>query len=506
MHGPRIKDPDVDHQGLAHNFPTFNQHLHLLPFLLTTTTLKMSFTAGQKVYFDLDSDFSEQLDPNREPPPPTATTAFVGDIKERDSTGAPPPPAPSFTKSTTGFPAHKKRTNRVSAFKQQRAAGNGIDSISFTSKPKVAPQLGSRPPISDDDRMRIDQENKQRLAEMSPQEIEREREELFQGLPAGLIQKLLARANLDSGSNERDLGLDPSPATGEKHDENKTEPERSTKKVSFATPGPETTTSENTKPSKQETNQPSGAPVRASADIPDTQLTREVSENSIPIHFPAPPQPPDLDPNSDTFLTDLHQKYFPNLPYDPSSVSWMQPVDSSDTRSPYHPTNQALSPTELRFNFRGELLAPSKAREIPVTEGLHHHAEAPEAAGYTIPELVILARSAVPTQRCVAYQTLGRILYRLGKGEFGVEEGKQDVDGPVRIAKVPDQREDEEVVEESVGSVICTGLWNCIEGGKVIEILTEEANKERGHLSARTYAQEALWNWRRGGGRKRKAV
>jgi hypothetical protein len=49
-------------------------------------------------------------------------------------------------------------------------------------------------------------------------------------------------------------------------------------------------------------------------------------------------------------------------------------------------------------------------------------------------------------------------------------------------------------------------LWKCIEDGRVIETMTEEANKERGHLTAKTFAQEALWNWRRGGGRKRHAV
>jgi hypothetical protein len=42
--------------------------------------------------------------------------------------------------------------------------------------------------------------------------------------------------------------------------------------------------------------------------------------------------------------------------------------------------------------------------------------------------------------------------------------------------------------------------------GRVVETMTEEANREKGHLTARTFAQEALWNWRRGGGRKRQAV
>ena len=60
--------------------------------------------------------------------------------------------------------------------------------------------------------------------------------------------------------------------------------------------------------------------------------------------------------------------------------------------------------------------------------------------------------------------------------------------------------------EDDVGDAMAAGLWNCVEEGRVIETLTEEAAKEKGHLTAKTFAQEALWNWRRGGGRKRHAV
>jgi RNA polymerase II-associated protein 1 len=110
-----------------------------------------------------------------------------------------------------------------------------------------------------------------------------------------------------------------------------------------------------------------------------------------------------------------------------------------------------------------------------VTKGLHHHGDAPEAAGYTIPELARLARSAFPAQRCVAFQTLGRILYRLGKGEWGAE-----------------------------GSDMATGLWRCVAEGRVLEGLQEAAERER-HLSAKSYAIEAVWNWQQGGGQLWKA-
>jgi hypothetical protein len=106
----------------------------------------------------------------------------------------------------------------------------------------------------------------------------------------------------------------------------------------------------------------------------------------------------------------------------------------------------------------------------------------------------------------MAYQTLGRILYRLGQGEYGVEKPRQDTDGPVQVAKNPDTEESEDDDESDVGSAMASGLWSCIEEGRVVETMTEEANKTKGHLTARTFAQEALWNWRRGGGRTRHAV
>jgi RNA polymerase II-associated protein 1 len=160
----------------------------------------------------------------------------------------------------------------------------------------------------------------------------------------------------------------------------------------------------------------------------------------------------------------------------------MKDASLTDTASPYHPSQASLPASALRFNFNGALLPPNLSRQVPTSAGLHHHGDAPEAAGYTIPELAHLARSSYAPQRCVAYQTLGRILYRLGTGGFGEEsEDNEDI------------------------ASLSRGMWDCIEETKALDSIVEEAGKTKGHLSARTYAQEALWNWRRGGGRKRKA-
>ncbi|KAF2630090.1 hypothetical protein BU25DRAFT_363341 [Macroventuria anomochaeta] len=468
----------------------------------------MEFQKGERVFLNFETGGVEKT--NQEPehePPVLPAFDFVGDILERNPSSAAPPVAPSFKANTTGFPAHKKRIPRVSAFKQQRAAKEQ----QATPAPKAQDVLSlhSAPPPRarfelDDERRAIDEENKRRLDAMSEEEIEEERRELMAHLDPTLIQRLLARSNIDDGSNEQQQwpedkvdASEPTLSVQETEGES-AKKDSSSKKVSFAAPEEQEDEEE-----KVITSQLPEASTPQNTSTASSHTHSEEATGSL--HFPPTPQPPDLDPNDPNFLQNMHAKYFPSLPYNPSTVAWMTPIDLADKSSPYHPSQTALNASELRFDFKGTLLAPSVAREIPSDRGLHHHADAPEAAGYTIPELAVTARSAVPAQRCMAYQTLGRILYRLGQGEFGVEKPKQETDGPVKVARNPDE-EDDEVEDEDVGHYMAAGLWQCIEDGRVIETMTEEANKEKGHLTARTFAQEALWNWRRGGGRKRHAV
>jgi hypothetical protein len=492
---------------------------------LSSHTTTMSLARGERVYFDFDNGNIEPAGAEQEGdygPPSALASAFVGDILERPAGVAQPPVAPSLKPNVNGFPAHRKRTPRVSAFKRERAANGGV-------KPKVQTQAAPQQTEGateqraqtkgaggegDDEKRQIDQENRKRLANMSAEEIEQEQRELLESLPPSLIQRLLGKADIADGSNEKDWDRPEEPAPEDRGVETKQElaPENygvekkqgkaeSSKKVSFVEPD----TNDISVPTHTPLPEP---PATKEATVPGSHLAEEHSS----IHFPRPTQPPDLDPDDPAFLQTLHEKYFPNLAYDPSTLSWMTPIDPTDTRSPYHPSHHAFNARDLRFDFKGALLAPSAAREIPVTQGLHHHADAPEAAGYTLAELAIMARSSVAAQRCVAFQTLGRILYRLGRGEFGIERVRRKTDGPVQVVKNPNANEEEvdedeiEVDMEDAGSAMASGLWKEIDDGKVVETLTEEANKSKGHLTSRTFAQEALWNWRRGGGRKRAAV
>ncbi|XP_031566687.1 RNA polymerase II-associated protein 1-like [Actinia tenebrosa] len=71
---------------------------------------------------------------------------------------------------------------------------------------------------------------------------------------------------------------------------------------------------------------------------------------------------------------------------------------------------------QARFAFNGNLV--TKDTEVPVNLGLHHHGDNPEAAGYTLEELFMLARSNFLQQRVVALQTLARIVSQDTQGRF----------------------------------------------------------------------------------------
>lgn len=435
---------------------------------------------GQRFTVDLSDDEDESRGPLDIPPyaAPSLATGFLGDIKERSTPTE--VSAPRLKSTTTGFPEHKKRA-KISAFKKQRGGASAVSADSHdapASNPKAAGPTNAstltqkQSSIDDTERRRIDEENSQRLAAMSAAEIDEERNELLAQLDPSLIERLLKRANLDEGRG--DTGWD-EPSDPPAKDE-----------VTTATPDDEEGT---------RAPQPSGKRIAASKSVTfaddaepakpinlqpgSAQSVLETGEPSI--HFPSAPSAPELDPSDPSFLENLHSKYFPNLPSDPTKLAWMAPIPThgslADQDSPYYPAHESLPASALRFDFRGGILPPRISRAMPSTKGLHHHGEAPEAAGYTVPELARLARSAFPAQRCIAYQTLGRCLYRLGRGEWGDED-----------------------------SEITKGLWKCVEEGKVIQSLEEAANAEGGHQGSKIYAVEAVWLWQRGGGKVWKAT
>ncbi|KAK1527371.1 uncharacterized protein CCOS01_07633 [Colletotrichum costaricense] len=416
---------------------------------------------------------------------------LVGDIVEKETTPAKPVVFDDIDAAPTGFPAHKKRAARVSAFKQQRQGKptTGAQAAAATSsiQPKSSEDVAadSQKSFEAAERRRIDRENRQKLEDMSPEDIAQERQELLNSLDPSLIQRLLGRANIDEqhGPNPFDPPADetkrepPAPTPEIKIEDTSAPPKpkpapkpaTAPKSVSFADEEDEPTSKAPPKPSHTHEDK---APAAPPADL------FPLNDQPDKTHFPQAPALPDLDPSHPDFLQTLHEKFFPNLPADPSKLAWMAPIPTADSpadrESPYYPGQSSLPIAALRFDFKGGLIPPRLSRSIPTSKGLHHHGQAPEAAGYTIEELAIYARSAVPAQRCVAFQTLGRILYRLGKGEWGNGE------------------------EDSLGR----GIWSSVQEGRVLESLSEAAIVDGGHRGSRAYATEALWLFEKGGWRE----
>ncbi|KAL6870284.1 RPAP1-like protein [Trichoderma novae-zelandiae] len=414
-------------------------------------------------------------------------TLLIGDIVERDETAAKPVEFPSGPISATGFPQHKRRW-KSSAFKQQRNGGASQSNQAQAQEP-TQPQA-----FEEVERQRIDRENRQKLNDMTPQEISRAQDDLLNGLNPALIQRLLQRATIDEPDPNSPFNIpeprEPQPASASSPPEIRIEDVPKAATV-------EDETADVVKPEPNIESTPAHAPppppptarAKSTKKIPDNydedRAPAQIPPDLFPItdlpkstHFPVPPSLPDLDPSDPNFLATLHEKYFPNLPADPSKLAWMAPVPTQDSPadkdSPYYP-HPEISVSALRFDFRGRFLSPRVSRSIPSSKGLHHHGEAPEAAGYTITELARLARSAVPAQRCIAFQTLGRILYRLGRGEWGT---------------TPDHP-------------IAMGVWSAVKEGRVLESLTEASMAEGGHRGSRAYAVEALWLFEKGGWREK---
>jgi hypothetical protein len=137
----------------------------------------MEFQRGERVNLNFDTGAVEKLEPedDYQTAQPTFPT-FVGDVLERESSATNPPAAPSLKTTVNGFPAHKKRSPRVSTFKQQRAAKEAqAAAAASNASSQDAPRARNAGLDLDKEKKSIDEENSKRLADMSAAEIEEER-------------------------------------------------------------------------------------------------------------------------------------------------------------------------------------------------------------------------------------------------------------------------------------------------------------------------------------------
>ena len=447
---------------------------------------------GERFVLNLDDDSGAPEIPSQAP------FSLIGEIQERPASTAIPPAPKLPTTTSTGFPAPRQR--KPSSFKQRRA-----------KQPEPTPLF--TPPTAQDDKKSIDEENRRHLAAMSDAQIQQEREELMEQMDPSLLERFLRRANIDE-DKQAEEPTPPAPVAHEKSPKPK-------KSVSFDVPEPVSAPPKSPIQSAQSHSLPKSLPPHpGNEDRPSSTLPADLHPASQrpsldpatleTFHFPQPTKPrPVLDPSSPSFLSDLQSHYFPEISQDPSTLSWLQPLSADeedpDSTSAYHPASSAISlaPSAIRFSLTGTILAPETSLSLPTTMGLHHHGDDPHAAGYTIPELAILARSTFPAQRCIAWQVIGRILFRLGRAEFG-ERGGQ----------------------------LSEGLWFVIEKEGVVAGMLAEADGNAGqsegrnkgnlskdqkgsegtessmpvasgvgrHASAAAWAVEGVWLWQKGGG------
>ena len=78
-------------------------------------------------------------------------------------------------------------------------------------------------------------------------------------------------------------------------------------------------------------------------------------------------------------------------------MEWMSEIDETEEEN--KPAKESFN---ARFDFNGSLL-PYKDSSIPVTAALHHHGDEPDRPGYTLEELLTLARSVNPKQRSILF-------------------------------------------------------------------------------------------------------
>ncbi|CEJ56861.1 hypothetical protein PMG11_05577 [Penicillium brasilianum] len=471
---------------------------------------------GERFVVDLDDDtITVPSDPVPSP------FSLIGEIREREPTAATPPaPAPPSSASSTGFPAHRRR-NKTPSFKERRAEQKEAAS--------VPPASLNAPPTVQDDKRTIGEENKRHLASMSEAQIKQEREELMESMDPGLLERFLRRARIDEDEKTtlETAESTSTPAPAPAPTEEAPAASKPRKSVSFDIPPPASTTARvpvSPKPSTPSKSSASDdrAPTHLPKDLLPASEKPPIMDPSVieTFHFPRPKQPmPVLDPSSPDFLTDLQSHYFPEMTTDPAALSWLRPPSSDaedpDSISPYHPASSAvsMSPSEIRFSLRGTILGPSTSLALPTTLGLHHHGNDPQAAGYTIPELAILSRSTFAAQRCIAWQVMGRILFRLGKGEFGERGGQlseglwfciekegivggmlaeaEGVSGQDRIRGKGDNEKKEEVESEN---------GNEKKEGETDRPVLPVASGIGRHASAAAWAMESVWLWQKGGG------
>lgn len=285
-----------------------------------------------------------------------------------------------------GFPAVQRRGESLFG-KRQRQAGLPPATVKPTAKPsrfsamkkaEAAEREAAAQPL-DAERQEIDRSNRARLQEMSVDEIRQAQQELMASLDPELIEKLMRK---------------------------KTPKHKATKKASDASSalGGDT----------RRLGAGTGVGIVAGKTI--------VKDDEAPRQQTPPAAPIDLAKIQSEDELREQARLLP--PEERAKHEWMQSPSTGSAAAGSASAKSAgdnktktrkekLQATTERFDFNGERISSSDMEDqpsIPAHSGLFHHGDEPDAAGYTMGELIHLARSTVASQRAMALTTIAKIL------------------------------------------------------------------------------------------------
>ncbi|KAI8138524.1 hypothetical protein BJV82DRAFT_295010 [Fennellomyces sp. T-0311] len=118
-----------------------------------------------------------------------------------------------------------------------------------------------------------------------------------------------------------------------------------------------------------------------------------------------------LEDEGEEDLMVMKERYFADVPTEYEKLAWMD--SRFDIKAQEQPEQEEMTESDkmfrhTRFDFQGNPVDPNT--DLPVHQGLHHHGDEPDKAGYTLAELFHLVRSQMAPQRTMVLNTLTRIL------------------------------------------------------------------------------------------------
>jgi hypothetical protein len=299
--------------------------------------------------------------------------AVVKGIQERPLSKKAVPPAPpsapglsrpsAFGARPTGFPASAR-----GVFAGKPAASNQapVRVPSATTAPQVQEREDDEKTSADDCRGDADsllrdvsRENEAILGSMSEAEILEEQRQVREelGLSEGLIRMLQARAAKRSQPTAEAPRQTPTP---------RSRPAAATTTVSAPVPPPATLADEG----------------------------EEVEEEGTPEY--------------------IRRHFFPNEPPNPA-LDWMKPpLETAASEGSATTTGSLVS-----FDLKGNVVASDGGNSVPAFAGGDHHVSS--STTFTIPSLLALTSSAIPSQRSTAFQVLARIVGRHNGAQLRLE-------------------------------------------------------------------------------------